>query len=111
MPGVLFAWSGVLNLILMLQLERLFVPVPVFCQPVFSKAFQAKSERMDNIFIIYLTLPPQTMMPLVALVSSKFSRSVKDTSYDVTSPISDRKIKCKFHLSYVMFLGKRRRAR
>ena len=31
------------------------------------------------------------MMPyyLVALVSSKFSRSIKDTSYDVTSPISD----------------------
>ena len=53
------------------------------------------------------------MMPyhLVAL-SSKFSRSLKDTSYDVTSPISDWKLKLKFLSSYAIFPGKRhRRAR
>ena len=48
------------------------------------------------------------MMPyyLAALVSSKFSRSIKDTSYDVMGPISDWKLKLNFLSSSAMFLGK-----
>ena len=48
------------------------------------------------------------MMPyyLVALLSSKCSRSMNDTSYDVTSPISDWKIKLNLLSSYAIFLKK-----
>ena len=43
---------------------------------------------------------------LVAQVSSKFSRSMKDNSYDVMSPISDWKPKLNFLSSYAILLKK-----
>ena len=82
------------------------IPVPVFCR-FFLKGVSGEVPKEWIIFcIIYFTLPPQTMMPLAALESSKLSRSMKDTPYDVTSPISDWKLKLKFLSSYAIFLGK-----
>ena len=61
-----------------------------------SNVFVAKKRII--FCIICVTLPSQTMMPynLVALVSSNFSRPMKDTSYDVTKPIFDWKLKLRF---------------
>ena len=87
-----------LLLILMMQHE----PIPdvqSFFLPVvlFFKCVSGEVRKEKNILcIIYFILLPQTMIPLVALVSSKFSRLMKDTPYDVTSPISDLKLKLKF---------------
>ena len=47
---------------------------------------------------------------LVALVSSEFSRPMKDTSYDATSLISDWKLKLKFLSSNTIFLRKKAEA-
>ena len=57
--------------------------------------------RSSDVIVFSSHCTPQcsyVMMPyhLVALVTSKFSRSLMDTSYVVTSQISDWKLKLKF---------------